>query len=730
MTAVAPDAPARPAPAARDLLARGLLAVPDRAPVLLGCLGLAALLGVLLGAFRPVVVLPLAAALAVATWRWVPRAPRPTGAGLAAVAGVLVLGAGWLLVNLRYVAEYVVVNRDPGFLTLKGLWLAGHPSAPVPVGGAAAVDAAVAGASAGTEAWWLQDGHLYAQGNSMLPALLAVQGWLGGERAVLAGNLVIGLVALLAVFAVARAFAGPLWALVPTAALALSLPMLTFTRAAYTEPLTIALLCAGLVVAQGAWRRQGDAAGSRVGPHVLAGALVGAVGAARIDGAVAVVGLALGYLLVGASPLGRRDRRAAVRGALAAIGSGAAMVALGMVDVLRLSPEYVREHSSQLTSLLAATALLLVAAVVVLVLPGGWLGWLRRGLHRRRAVLGRCAAGAALLLGVVLASRPLWWEGRFTDPASGYGYAVQVLQAAAGEPLDAARSYDERTLAWVGWYLGVPAVVLGFAGLAVLARRAVAGRDPASALLVAVLGVAAVFPLVRISITPDQIWAVRRLLPATLPGLLLAGTVALAALAGRWGPGRWPGGWPRVERSARHAPASRAERSTRFHSGPWGVARRVAAGGLALAVVAFPLSTWRPGAAVVELSGRATQAHAVCDELDELAVDRVVWTHSSPFRYLATLRVLCDVEVVEFVTPPTTADLAAVRAAWGGGPVAALSFDPGSYAWTTPPAAPVGGTSSTTLGRTLTGVPRTVDATWSEVWVGLVQDDGTVAPAG
>jgi len=714
-------APPRPSPSsgrAADRLARGLLAVPDRAPVLLGCLGLAALLAVLAGAFRPVVVLPLAAALAAVTWRWVPRAPRPTGAHLGAVAGVLVLGTGWLLVNLRYVAEYVVVNRDPGFLTLKALWLAGHPSAPVPVGGAAAVDAAVAGASAGTEAWWLQDGHLYAQGNSMLPALLTVQGWAGGERAVLAGNLVIGLVALLAVFAVGRSFVGPLWALVPTAALALSLPMLTFTRAAYTEPLTVALLGAGLVVAHGAWR--GRSAG-RVGPHLLAGALVGAVGAARIDGAVAVVGLALGYLLVGASPLGRQDRRAAVRAALAAIGAGAAMVALGMLDVLRLSPQYVREHDSQLTSLLAATAVLLAAAVVVLLLPGGWLGWLRRWLHRHRSVLGWCAAGTALLLGVVLASRPLWWEGRFTDPASGYGYAVQVLQAAAGEPLDAARSYDERTLAWVGWYLGVPAVVLGFAGLAVLARRAVARRDPATTLLVAVLGVAAVFPLVRISITPDQIWAVRRLLPATLPGLLLTATAALAALAGRW---------PRVERSARHAPASRAGRSSPSDPGPGGVARRVAAGVLALAVVAFPLSTWRPGAAVVELSGRATQAHAVCDELADLGVDRVVWTHSSPFRYLATLRVLCDVEVVEFVTPPSTADLAAVRAAWGGGPVAALSFDPGSYAWTVPPAASVGGTGSTTLGRTLTGVPRTVDTTWSEVWVGLVQEDGTVAPAG
>ncbi|VTR76189.1 hypothetical protein [Cellulomonas hominis] len=693
--------PARPAVPRAPAVVRALLALPDRLPVVLLALGLAGLVAVLLGAFRPVVVLALAAALTAATWRWVPRAPRASAAQTGALAAVLVLCAGWVVLGLRSVAEYVVVNRDPGFLTLQALWLTDHAAAPVPVGSAA--DAAVAGASAGTEAFWLHDGHLYAQGNKMLPALLAMQGWLGGERAVLAGNLAIGVVALLAVFAAARRFAGPLWALVPTAALALSLPFGTFTRAAYTEPLTVAFLCGGLAVAHGVWRREAGA-----GPHVLVGTLLGAVAAARIDGAVVVIGLALGYVLVAASPLGRRDRRAAVRAALAAIGAGVAMAALGMTDVLLLSPEYVRVHTAQLTSLLAVTGVLVVLAVAALLLPAAWLAPVRRLVHGRARVLGRAAAGTALLVGVVLASRPLWWEGHHTDPASGFGYAVQVLQAAAGQPLDASRSYDEQTLAWVSWYLGVPAVVLGFAGLALLAWRAVARRDPAATVLVAVVGVAAVFPLVRVSITPDQIWAVRRLLPATFPGLLVAGACALAALAGPW-PVRAPGGGG---------------------AGPWTLVRRATAAGLAAAVVAFPVTTWGSVSGTVELSGRATQAHAVCDELADLGVRRVVWTHSSPFRYLATLRVVCDVEVVEYLEPPSAADLAAVRSAWGGEPVAALSFDVTDYPWTAPPVASVGGTASTTLGRTLTGPPTAVDTTWSEVWVGLVQPDGSVAPAG
>ncbi|MCG7286815.1 hypothetical protein MHY85_12630 [Cellulomonas sp. ACRRI] len=692
----------RPGPVPRAVALA--LSLPDRLPVLLLALGVAALVAVLLGQFRPVVVLPLAALLAAATWRLVPRPPPATRAHVGSLVAVVALVAGWVVLGLRSVAEYVVVNRDPGFLTLQALWLTEHPAAPIPVGAAETAAAAAAGAGAGTEAFWLHDGLLHAQGNTVVPALLAVQGWAGGERAVLAGNLLLGAVGILAVFAAARRFAGPVWALVPATALALSLPYLELTRAAYTEPVTVAFLGGGLALAHGLWHPA--AAGPAPGPArwALVGALTGATAAARIDGAVVVAGLALACVLLAASPLGAADRRGAVRGALAALGAGTAMVVLGMTDVLLLSPEYVRIHASQLTALLTATGVLVAAAVVVLLLPGPVLARARAGVHARRRVLGLASAAVTLLLGVVLASRPLWWEGRYTDAASGFGYAVSVLQEAAGQAVDPARSYDEQSLAWVGWYLGVPAVVLGFAGLALLAWRAVGRRDPAAVLLVAVVGAAAVFPLVRVSITPDQIWAVRRLVPATFPGLLVAGSCALAALASRWPP-RAPGA-------------------------AWRGARRAAAAVLGIGVAAFPLTTWGSVASHVELSGRATQAHAVCDALAERGVDRVVWTHSSPFRYLATLRVLCGVEVVEFVDPPTRAELAAVRAAWGGGPVAALSFDLDDYVWTVPPTTSVGGTASSTLSRTLTGPPTTLDTTWSEVWLGLVQDDGTVAPAG
>ncbi|HEY0188632.1 MAG TPA: hypothetical protein VGC67_14170 [Cellulomonas sp.] len=705
----------RPAAARASRLLDGclalLLSLPDRLPVLLVCLGAPSVLAVLVGQFRPLVVLPLALIGVLLTWRLVPAAPARTPAQLGGLLAVLLLCVGWFVRSLRYVSGYVVVNRDPGFLTLRALWLSEHTTGTIPVGAAEAAAAAVSGASAGTEAFTLQDGVLHVQGNVMLPALLAIQGWVGGERAVLAGNLVIGAIALLAVYAVARTFAGPLWALVPVTALALCLPYLVTTRSAYTEPLTVAFLCGGLALLRGAWRRE-----TGVGRHLLIGALTGAVAAARIDGSVVVVGLVIGYTLAAATPLGRADRSAARRRALAAMLGAAVMVALGMTDVLRLSPQYVQDHTSQLHQLLGLAAAVTVLALLVLLAPTGLLGWLRRWLHRHRRTLGALAATLVVLVGVALASRPWWWQGHFNDPDSGAGRAVATLQKVAGVAVDGSRSYDEESLTWVSWYLGWVAVLLGFAGLAVLARRAVRGRDPARTVLVAVIAVGAVFPLVRVSITPDQIWAVRRLVPVTFPGLLVAGSCALAALAGR----------VRDRRAVRRTAHARSGGSTVAL-----VLRRVAAVGIALVVTLAPTRAWGDVAGVVELSGRDTQAHALCDELTDLGADKVVWVHSSPFRYLATIRVICDVEVVEFTHVPTAEELAAVRDAWGGGTVAAATFDVTALPWSgDPPTVSVGGTVSTTLGRTLITAPTTVDRTWSEIWVGLVQDDGTVAATG
>ncbi|GIG24822.1 hypothetical protein [Cellulomonas denverensis] len=678
-----------------------LLGVPERSVLILFGLGLAGVIAALAGAFRPVVVLPIAALLIAVSWRAVPPLPSAGRRPAAAVAVLLGLVAVWLWAGSRAVAEYVVVNRDPGFLTLRALWMSGHPSALIPVG--AAEGAAVSGAAAGTEAFALSGGLLHAQGNTMLPSVLAVGGWWGGDRMVLGGNLVIGAVALLGCYALARRLIGPWWALLPVVALGVSLPFLAFARAAYTEPLTLALLTGGLAIAVGGWR-QGPIPGVRgIAAHLLAGAMVGGVAAARIDGGVSVSGFVLG--VTGAAWLDGAFDPGARRRAFAGIAGAVVVGAIGVLDAAVLSPAYLATHRTQLGLLGVATMLVVVLCAALLKVP-------RDAAHRllrHRRALAVVLPGAVLAVGVLLATRPWWYTAHRIDPSSGAALAVQGLQMAAEVPVDGTRSYDEQTLTWVAWYLGVPAVVLGVLGWALLTRWAVRRRDAGAAVGVVTLMVAAVFPLVMVNITPDQLWAVRRLVPGTFPAVLIGAATALAALAG---PVRTP--W-------------------RGRVGRWAAEprpRRVLAGLGVASMVALPLSVWSPAANTVELSGRLTQAEAVCAALDDLGAERVIWVHSSPFRYLATLRVICDVEVVEFVQPPTAEQLAAVREAWGGGTVAAASFDAEDLPWLQQPSVAVGRTESTTLGRELIRPPYRVDTTVSEVWLGTVQPDGRVTPLG
>ena len=52
------------------------------------------------------------------------------------------------------------------------------------------------------------------------------------------------------------------------------------------------------------------------------------------------------------------------------------------------------------------------------------------------------------------------------------------MQRADHLPVDPTRLYYEISLHWVFWYIGVPAVVLGTLGAALLSRRCLRGRAP------------------------------------------------------------------------------------------------------------------------------------------------------------------------------------------------------------------------------------------------------------
>ena len=94
---------------------------------------------VLLGVFAPAVVLPTTIAAVLLTWRLTPERLAPTRDALIGSAVALVGVLGWVLVALRYSAEVLLVERDPGFLTLEGLWLSRNADPHVPIRTAADV---------------------------------------------------------------------------------------------------------------------------------------------------------------------------------------------------------------------------------------------------------------------------------------------------------------------------------------------------------------------------------------------------------------------------------------------------------------------------------------------------------------------------------------------------------------------------------------------------------------
>jgi hypothetical protein len=434
---------------------RLLVAVPDQLAVVLLASAVVVSALVEFKRFNPFVAVLVTAVLVVAGWLIKPvRLPRFESArgvrhsALGAIVAIELVGA-WIWVNAPYYEQMLSVYRDPSIYALRGWWLTRHPSPLIDVSAALQGAHGAAGATVAAGGFPVYGSHYDPQGASLVPGLIAVAGRLGGLRALLAANLVIAGVALLLVYALARRMMGPLWGLLPMVALALSMPMVYFSRASYTEPTALAAVIGGLLLLLFAYQSR------RLLLYVLAGVLVGVSALARIDGVLAVIGalLAIGLAIVATREVGAR--RQLRRGAIAFAIGGALASAVGWYDLKYNSPAYYRDQAHDLHLLFALFAVVVVVVVAVSYLP---LDGLRALLAARSRVVARLAAGLVLVVCAVMASRPLWWVGRFNTSAAGQ-QAVAERQKAAGLPIAPTRSYDEHSVTWLAWYFTWPVVI-------------------------------------------------------------------------------------------------------------------------------------------------------------------------------------------------------------------------------------------------------------------------------
>ena len=600
------------------------LLVPDLVAPAIAGFGTVAVVLLLLGAYQPVLVIPLglsaASAAAVLAARSARLDPGPLGPSLAAlsIAAVFAFACG------AWSGQYLDSDLDPGTYANAGLWLTKHPSLSVdPRTGV--FGTAVGSLRSEAPGWSLVHGHLQAQGAHLLPALLAVGGWIGGPALLLKTNAAFGAAALLALFAFGRRFLSGWWAVLPVAVAAVSLPFLGFSRATYTEPVTAALVLGGLALFVPAVRHQ-----SRRGLAVAA-FVVGAACLARIDSYLYVTGVSIAGL---AAAMLRPSRRWSVFAACAAGWSIPA--ALGIADLALLARIYFRDLRTEVVDEVAIALVLFILSMIALgAAKSPLVERILASEHRRR--VGVIAASALLVVAAALASRPIWFVQRGHETT-----AFGALQALLGLHRDITRTYGEYTLNWLAWYFGWPAVVSGFVGLALLTRRVLSRpRLELAGPLTAVL-VASVY-LLRPAISPFQVWAIRRFVPLVVPGVLVGGAIALSAIY-------------------EHAPAL----AGRFRSGRVAVTRsiRVVVITLATLAVIIPAVVTRPLFEVRDHTPGLAQARALCRAVGPRSA--VLFLDGASTVNGPTLRDLCGSVSAQRVGRATPAFLARAVAATSG----------------------------------------------------------------
>ncbi|BDZ51504.1 hypothetical protein GCM10025867_37450 [Frondihabitans sucicola] len=518
-------------------------------------------------------------------------------------------------------------------------------------------------------------------------------------------NIVLGGVALLAVYTVARRLLGPVWSLLPSTILGVSMPMVYFSRGTYTEVVSLALFFAAITWLWSAFRT------GRRQEFFFAGVLAGATSETRIDGVLGVAAMVVAFLLV---ILGIARPRLSIP-----LGRAFALFALPAVVITAFSVydfetnfhTYVTDLGSQTKALWVLFALVTVLTAVVLLVQRVVAS--SRGGRPAPFLLGgelgdRGATGLGTVLGAIVPLTFAFWAVR---PAlfhvhGGNSPSVQAvvegLQRAAGAPVDGTRTYDEWSLYWFVWYFGLPFLLAAGIGLGLLVRRAVARHEPGLLVLTALTFAVSLLYLDKMSITPDQSWAFRRALPLIAPGFVIASVEPIRLLAGRV-----------------------KKRSVRF-------GRLVAAMCIVL-VVGGTVSAWTPRTfGTINGNGQAAEISAICSRLGD-AKD-VVLVNLGPDPYGLGLKTFCGVDVVMVSTGPVTS--ASTAATTAHLKELATRLDPGTpvvtsnestVPWQKDDPTPLVTAHVKFWTSRLIGAPNEISESSRTTWIGTLTADGTVA---
>jgi hypothetical protein len=493
--------------------------------------------------------------------------PEPGRSAWWGLGGTVAVAAGFAVWQFAFNSESVIVLRTPGAYLQTGYWLAQHGSLPIPQS-LASFGGAHAGLSFASTGFFASGGSVVPGLMSGLPLILAGGFWVHGVNAAAAMSPLIGGLAVLTFGGLAGRLVGLRWAPPAALVLALTLPEQYTSRGAFSETAAQVLLFGGLCLVIDALALGDPANQPKADPGQLTRvlpALPRGLGWQRWRplarwytsqrAAMALGGLALGLSslvnfegLLDISPaivfIGVLLARRVIGPAIAFSVGLVIGVGYGLIDGYVLARPFLASLRPlpELIGLLAACLVALTLILVELMLMPGFAGRLRSLAARRPLrwlpTIGGVLAVAAL---IALAARPYLQTVR--GPASGATASyVASLQRLENLPLDPGRLYAEDTLYWVIWYVGLPAVLLGFFGAALLLRRCLrallswpdrAGTARSWGLPLAIICWGSAAALWQPQTVPDQPWASRRLVPLVIPGLILCGIWASAWLRDR-----------------------------------------------------------------------------------------------------------------------------------------------------------------------------------------------------
>ena len=558
-----------------------LLALATAAGVL--CFGSVGLLLAVNGWYRPALAFPVGAVVWIAILVLARPALAPEVAvsreahvyAAVGVAAILAITA-W---NAGHASQHVLVNRDGGSYANTARWIARDGSLVVkPRVGPFANPPTVGFDSFAV--YQMPNGTLQFQFAHLLPVVLAEAFAIGGDAGLFHAPEMLGGIALLAFFVLAwRLFRRPLFALSAMLALAFIIPQVSFSRDSYSEiPSQILLFTAlWLLVTPRflpTWR-----------VALASGLFLGALEATRIDAIVFLIGVPA-LLAVTWLRSDRGVRRRAVLPAICAFVAGLVPgLTLGLIDLTRHSGLYYSDLSHNVRQLvLVAIGSAIVCGVAVAI--ASWTD-LVRGLRRlpwpalatAAGVLTGCAGFFAWLV------RPRIQHLHGAAPIG----LVGGLQAAEHVAVDPTRTYFERSLVWMSWYLGPLTLAVAIIGAALLVRQLLLGRMTRVIGVLVVLAPGSLLYLYKADAVPDHVWVTRRFLVSAFPLLILLALGLAAACAGI-----------RLRR--------------RFGAGP-----RVAAIIFAILAVAYPMYTVVGVRSMSEDRGFLAVVHDACNDLGDHA---------------------------------------------------------------------------------------------------------------